>query len=66
MSVKSEHMSIGDLVLIDKRGSGIVTGVLLSEIETKKYAGPVVRVLIDGEEKFITTNNVRRIANDES
>ena len=54
--VGSDYFEIGDLVLTsDGR-----TAVVINEIQHKKYAGPVVGILVDGEEKFVTINKVKK------
>ena len=68
MSVENNSFSVGDLVLIEsnwvgrppKKESGVITAVIISETENKKFVGPVVKVLIDGTEKTITVNRINK------
>lgn len=58
MVIKKDHFKIGDLVLIPSTGK---TAVVTKEIHHKKFAGPVVRVLVDGKETFLTLATVKKI-----
>ena len=43
-----------------KKEPGVITAVIISEPENKKFVGPVVKVLIDGAEKTITVNRINK------